>query len=195
MITGPAQKNQVKDIARIHQQELSEGFLGTLGLPFLETFYQALMESPDGFCLAATENGRVIGFVTGVTDLNAFYRYFLRHYFFSSLRFLLPRFFNVSVIARVMEILRYPGKQSNLPNAELVTIAVSGQFQGKGAGRELMVACVAEMKKRKVASFKLVVGESLKRAIVFYEKSGFNFIKLITVHGHAISRVYVREVD
>ncbi len=189
MTISLAKKSDALAIARIHKTQISGGFLSSLPEAFLQTFYLALIESSASFCVVAKEDETVIGFISAATDVSAFYRYFLRHYFFSSAFMLLPKVF--SSPKRIMETLLYPKKEQSLPKAELLTIAVSAKFQGRGIGTQLFAIFVTEMKQRGASQVKVLVGENLKPAIAFYEKSGFTFVKNISVHGAAVSKIYV----
>lgn len=181
-------KEDALAMAKIHKAEISGGFLSSLSLAFLSRFYLALVQSPVSFCIVAKENNQVVGFVAGTTNLNAFYKYFLAHYFFQSCIILLPKIF--SSFKKVLETLLYSKKKESLPKAELLTIAITKQFQGQGLGRLMLAPFIAEMKKRKIAIFKVLVGEELKPAIKFYGKNSFTFLKNITIHGKNPSRVY-----
>src|SRR3989344_5052244 len=132
MIFCLAEKGDALKIAQIHKTEIKKGFLSSLKLAFLKNLYLAIIESDIGFCIAAKKNGNVVGFIAGVIDLNKFYAYFLRKYFFQSLVLLFKKMFNIPHIKKMVETLLYPVKESNLPPAELLTMAVSNQFQGQG---------------------------------------------------------------
>lgn len=203
MIFSLATKEDAVTIANIHKTEISGGFLSSLSPAFLKRFYLALIESPASFCVITKENGQVVGFVAGTTNLNAFYQYFLSHYFFQSFFILLPNIFfppqrdpakAVTSFKKIIETLLYPSKEQSLPKAELLTIAIIKEFQGKGVGGLLLEPFIVEMKKRNVDAFKVVVGESLPQAIAFYEKNGFTFVKNVNIHSNAISRVYVYKI-
>ncbi len=191
MIIYPAQKNDALAIAKIHKSEIKKGFLSTLPISFLEKFYLALINSNYSFCIIAKENGQPAGFVSGITDMNKFYNYFLRKYFFYSLLLFLPKIVSFSFFKKVFETLIYPSKAKDLPKAELLTIAVDQKFQNKGVGSLMFNEFKGAMKKRDIKSFKVIVGEFLKPAIAFYEKNGFVFAKKVSVHGRDLSRVYI----
>ncbi len=184
-----ARRKDALTIARLHKKEIAFGFLSSLPLPFLQTLYEALIESPFSFCVAIKENDEIVGFASGATDLNAFYKYFISRHFFRSAIILLPKVF--SSLKKMLETFLYPKKGELLPKAELLTIAVSSQYQGKGHGKILLDEIINQMKQRYVKTFKLIVGEDLKHAIRFYEKNGFVFLKEIMIHGGHVSKVYV----
>ena len=193
MIFTLATKEDALAMASIHKAEIGKGFLSSLSPAFLQRFYIALVVSGASFCVVAKENNQVVGFASGVTNMNKFYKYFLLHYFFQSFIILLPKIF--SSFKKILEAMLYPVKNEEyLPQAELLVIAITKEFQGKGVGGLMLSAFVLEMKKGNISIFKVVVGEELKQAITFYEKNNFKFIKNINIHGKASSRVYCYEV-
>jgi len=200
-----AKKDEAQQIAEIHKKEIKHGFLSSLKKPFLTKLYLAIIRSPYSFCLVAKEKEKVVGFVSGVTNVDRLYFYFLRRYFFRSTVALLPRAFNFKNLRKILETLFYPirkighftkkgGKREKLSKAELLSVAIEEKFQRQGIGGKLLKQFISEMKKRKVHGFKVIVGENLKPAIRFYKKNGFEFVKKIKVHGNQISRVYIYHV-
>ncbi len=189
MIICLAQKKDALQIAGIHKKEISGGFLSSLPVSFLEKLYEAVIFSPVSFCVVAKEGDEVIGFIAGTADTNKFYRYFLRHYFFQSIFILLPKVF--SSFKKIIETLLYPSIDQSLPKAELLTMAVAVQFQGRGFASAMFVEFKTEIKKRNIKTFKVLVGADLAAAIKFYEKSGFTFVKNTSVHKKSISKIYV----
>ncbi len=200
-----AKKDEAQQIAEIHKKEIKQGFLSSLKKPFLTKLYSSIISSPYSFCLVVEEKGKIIGFVSGVTNVDRLYIYFLSRYFFHSTAALLPRAFNFKNLRKILETLFYPirkighfvkkgGKKEKLPKAELLSIAVEKEFQRQGLGAKMLEKFISEMKKRKIQGFKVIVGENLKSAIKFYEKNGFEFVKKIKVHGNQISRVYIYHV-
>ena len=202
MIFQLAKQNEAGQIAEIHKKEIKSGFLSTLKKPFLTKLYSAIIRSPYSFCLIAKEGEKVIGFVSGVTNVDRLYLYFLSRYFFHSTVALLPRAFSFVGLKKILETLFYPirkighfvkkgSKKGKLPKAELLSIAIDKDFQRQGIGGKLIKEFISEMKKRKIPDFKVIVGGNLKPAINFYEKNGFEFAKKIKIHDNQLSRVYV----
>lgn len=201
-----AKQEDALEIARIHKAEINKGFLSTLSDSFLKNLYLAIIDSKENFCVVAKENGRVIGFVSGVSDLDAFYSHFFRKYFFKSFFILFKKFFSISFIVKAFETLLYPVKEKvtavggipqnavKLPKAELLTMAVRSEFHGQGIASKMFVEFINEMKKRNIASLKVLVGEDLKPAIAFYEKVGFTFLRNTKVHGKSSSRIYILDL-
>jgi len=182
-------------IAEIHKKEINQGFLSELGDAFLAEFYRAIIQSPGGFCVVAEDEERVIGFISGCERIGGFYKFFFKTHTVKALRILLPKVFNVGRVKKIFETLFYPRKEKNMPSAELLTIAVESAYQGKGIARPLFGAFVEEMKRRGVVEFKVLVGESLPRAIAFYEKLGFVFHSKTEIHSQKPSRVYIHKIN
>lgn len=189
-----AKREDALEIAKIHKAEINKGFLSTLSISFLKNVYLAIIDSNENFCLVAKENDQVIGFISGVSDLDKFYSNFFKKYFFRSFLILLKKFFSISFIIKAFETLFYPVKERDLPKAELLTMAVKSEFHGKGIASQIFSEFIAAMKGRGVKSLKVLVGEELKPAINFYEKMGFTFLKNTKVHGNNISRIYIYDL-
>lgn len=186
-----AKKEDAQRIALIHQQEIGRGFLSSLPIAFLTKFYAALITSPVSFCVVAKEGGQVIGFIAGVADIKRFQKYFLRAYFFSSLVILSKKFLSITFVKRALETLLYPTKETELPRAELLTMAVTRQFQGQGVAGVMLQEFLSQMRGRNTASFKVLAGQELESANRFYQRNGFVKVKETTLHDNKTSNVYI----
>lgn len=187
-----AKPEEAPQIAKIHYYEINQGFLRQLGLRFLSLLYLAMIKSPLAFVVVAEENNEIIGFISGCTNVNGFYKDFFKKYTFKATLILLSNIFKISTIKKIFEILKYPKKEKKeIPDAELLTMAIKKEFQGQGIGQKLFEEFVLEMKNRRIRQFKVIVGESLAQAIQFYEKVGFKFHSQMTIHQNNLSRVYI----
>jgi len=188
-----AEENDALQIAKIHQEEIKKGFLSSLKVIFLCKFYEAIINSRCGICIIIKKDNEIIGFITGVTDINIFYKYFFKNYFFSLISIILLRAFNFSVISKVIEIIFYPKKTKDLPKAELISFAVKNKFQSQGLGTQLLQKFIIEMKNRQINIFKVLVGKKL-RAVSFYKKNGFSELRLINVHNNQQSIIFIYKI-
>ena len=68
-----------RQVAALHAGNIDQGFLATLGIPFLSMMYRAIDEAPGSVLLTEEQNGRVVGFVSGGDGMGAIYRRMLRH--------------------------------------------------------------------------------------------------------------------
>jgi len=187
-----ADKKDAVQIANIHHQEINQGFLRKLGKKFLRQLYEAMIILPNSFIVVAEENNQIIGFISGCFNISNFYREFLKKYLLKVFFISLLKIFNLSILKKSLEILKYPQKEKgNLPAAELLTIVVLPDFRGQNIAQQIFEKFVAEMKKNGIKQFKVVVGEKLLLAISFYEKMGFKFYSSISVHRNKKSLVYI----
>jgi ribosomal protein S18 acetylase RimI-like enzyme len=188
-----AEKNDALQIAKIHKSEIEGGFLSSLKISFLQKFYEAIISFSGGFCVVCKEEGSVIGFMSGLTSINSFYRYFVSRYFFSMIFAFLPKIFNFDIIKKIFENIFYPKKTENLSQAELLTTAVKKEFQGQGIGSQILQKFILEMKNRQIKAFKVLVGKEMA-AVNFYRKNGFKHLKEINLHGKEASIVLIYEI-
>ena len=192
IIIQTASEKECDAIAKLHFEYIPTGFLSSLGIPFLRLLYQSMTNSKYAFCIIALEDNKVIGFVSSTTNVSAFYKEFMRRNFFKAVLILLPKFFNIKTVRKIFETLFYPIKKNTaLPKAELLSIVVDKNYQGKGVSKELFKRLVNELGKRGVREFKVVVGENLMPACKFYEKMGGVLYSKIEVHKGEWSRIYV----
>ncbi len=180
-----ANKKDCLSVARIHLQEIKSGFLNQLGEKFLVYFYESMIDSPNAFLIVAEDNG-IIGFVSGSTNLNRFYKEFIRKYRLKAFSVLAKKIFSLNTIKKILETKKY-SKKEGLP--ELLSIAVSSKFQGQGIAKKLLEQFIIEMKKRKILSFRVIVGQELE-ANNFYIKNGFKFLSQDFVHKDSPSNIY-----
>ncbi len=195
MIIGLAEKKHAREIALIHKQEIGAGFLSSLPLAFLESLYAAIIQSPASFCIVAVEKDMVVGFIAGTMSVKDFYKFFLKKYFFYSFSILFLKLLRFSQLKKMVETLLYPVKETKSPKAELLTMAVKRELQGRGIAASMFVEFVAQVKARGIQEFKVLVGGELKPAIKFYEKSGFVFLKDISIHDNKKTRIYVYHIQ
>lgn len=186
-----AKKEEAWQIAKIHHQEIKDGFLSQLGEKFLFQLYKSIASSPYSFIIVAEKNNQIIGFVSGSINVNKLYKNFLKKYFLKTFFILLPKIFKPSIIKKIIETLHYPYQKKTLPRPELLTIAVKKQFWGQGIASLMFKTFISEMEKRQVEQFKVIVGENLSSAINFYKKAGFVFHSLFSVHKNKSSKIYI----
>jgi ribosomal protein S18 acetylase RimI-like enzyme len=181
--------------ATLHASEISEGFLPSLGRPFLARLYRRVVRSSRSFLLVAEDGGAAVGFVAGTEDVRALYRSFLLRDGVVATIAALPRV--MRSWRRVLETLRYPsgtdpagpGGAIGLPRAELLAMAVAPQARGRGTGRLLVDALTTELARRGVCAARVVVGADNDAAIRLYERAGFTRVARVQVHRGTPSQV------
>lgn len=193
MTVRPATVADLPRVAELHAQRISEGFLSSLGLPFLRRLYARVLGSPDSFILVNGDQlvapSGVNGFVAGVEDLSALYRRFvLRDGIAAGLR-AAPRL--IAAVPRVIETLRYPSTTAALPDSEILAVAVAANAAGQGIGRALVGAATAEFIRRGTSSAKVVTTADNAAALAMYRGCGFVASAPVEVHSGRVSEVLV----
>jgi len=190
----PLTAKDTRVVADLHKSTIP-GFLSTLGSPFLTILYEKMAKDPNSFVLLAKSEGRIEGFVSGSVNVRKFYKRFLINSFFQVFITLIPQFLNPSVWKKIVETLRYPLKNGDLPQAELLSIAISKKARGKGVAVRLFDSFKEEMERRRVKQFKVTVGSENLIANRFYKKVGFKLIAQREVHAGEKSNVWVYSLE
>lgn len=190
----PLKSEHAQSVARLHQEGIPTGFLSSLGSSFLAELYASISQSPEGFGFVACEKGDVVGFVAFTTNLRQLYKTVLRGQGLKLMGILLPHLFSVKTIKKIVQNIFYPGKTKklNLPQAELLSIAVSSDCRGKGLAGQLIKYGFEECRRRGIIQVKVLVAEANQTANRLYQKNGFVLITQIDSHG-CTSNIYVAQ--
>jgi ribosomal protein S18 acetylase RimI-like enzyme len=197
-IVRPARED-FRCIARLHSESITEGFLSTLGLPFLSNLYRGISAAPQSGLLVARDADRVLGFAAFTADLTACYRWVLTRRFIPLGISLLPNLLNLSLYRKIMQTLAYPLRAareaseagSAQPRAELLAISVGDQARGRGIGKILLRAVDERFAQLRVAQYFVVTHGIDERSNSFYKACGFHWVRSFTNHGKPMNE-YVR---
>jgi len=195
-LTANSPKEYFNQIAKIHQDEIVEGFLSTLGVKFLSKLYCSLCDSPYAFLYVAVINNRICGFICGSTDTSKVYKYFIMRNGIFILPLIIPKILSFKKIRRIFETLIYPQKKENvvLPKNEILNFCISSNFQRKGIGKKLFKVLVNEFKSLNLNRIKIVTGANQIKAQKFYESAGAIKFTDIEVHRDSKSFIYVYNI-
>jgi ribosomal protein S18 acetylase RimI-like enzyme len=180
------------ELARLHAEEISGGFLTSLGTPLLARLYRAIGRSPDAFILTASLEKHVVGFLCASTDTRRVYRYVLSRSWIHLIPALARRIFSWQTVRRCWETLRYPTRSPvpDLPGAEILNFCVTQKLQRAGIGQALFAAMKDEYRRRDIRRIRIVTGANQLSAIRFYEKLGAEPVGTIEVHARTESRLF-----
>jgi len=183
-------------VAALHIQCISTGFISSMGIDFVTSLYDAIVKSKSSLGVVAVRNEKVIGFVAFTTNLNKLYKSIIRR---KGLKFALLLAGNVLSLRRVKKIfetLFYPArtKKINLPPAELLSIAVAPEERRKGLAGQLIKKGLRLYRKTGVDKVKVLIGADNKAGNKLYLKTGFKLIGQIVNHG-VLSNIYVAKTD
>lgn len=196
MIIIDIKPEHARDIAALHIQNISTGFISSLGIDFVTALYEAIAESSSSFGFMAKENDSVLGFVAFTTNLNKLYKSIILKKGLCFAVLLVSKMFSVKRIKNAFETLFYPSrvKKMNLPDAELLSIVVVPQESGKGLATTLMQKGLAEGARRGIGKVKVLVGADNKPANKLYLRCGFELVGQIDSHG-VTSNIYVAQAN
>lgn len=187
-----AKEEDCEEVARLHGENISGGFLSSLGAGFLKYVYMTAVLSEGAYLYVLEDGGKIAGFIAGAEDTGKFYGEFLKKYFFRAGFRLAFKLMNPVNIKRVFETLSYPSKtEGSFPKAELLSMAVQKGLRGRGAGSMLFGSFVEGMKERGVKGFMTAAGSDLEGACRFYERRGGRLHSEIEIHKGRKSRIYV----
>jgi glycosyltransferase involved in cell wall biosynthesis/ribosomal protein S18 acetylase RimI-like enzyme len=186
-----ARPDDASAMARIHREALPGAFLPSLGDRFLRRLYRALAADPEAVAVVADDGAGVVGFATGVPSVRRFYRRFLVRHGIPAAVAVAPRLARPSVVRRLRETAAYPQRSDRLPDAELLSIAVTPGQTSRGTGRALADATISALAERGATEVKVVVGADNEGANRFYSQVGFRPLGDIAVHDGATSNVWV----
>lgn len=193
-----AVKKDYRRIAELHSSSITTGFLSTLGSDFLSELYKAIHTQNTACLLVAETENSVCGFIAGTVNTKGLYKNVLLKNWY---HFIIPfaRFvFNVKVILRSFETLRYGFRKdkknaSNMYSAELLSVAVDSNVRGTGIGKELVESLEAFFKEKNITQYKVVTFSKDQNANKFYISCKFKLNCQFIHHGNLLSQ-YVKEI-
>ena len=189
MTVRAARSSDLGAIAELHASRIDEGFLASLGTPFLRRLYARVLHSNDAFIVVDDLDGVTTGFAAGVTDLGSLYRRFImRDGVAAGLRSA-PRL--LQNLPRVLETLRYPAVTDDLPAAEVLAVAVAADRSGHGVGRSLVRHAIDEFISHGITTAKVVTTADNLAALAMYQACGFVAANGVEVHAGRSSEVLV----
>ncbi|HUT29786.1 MAG TPA: GNAT family N-acetyltransferase [Sedimentisphaerales bacterium] len=187
-------RRDIPEVAALHVNGISTGFISSLGVDFVESLYEAIGRSTSSFGFVAEENGKVLGFVAFSSNLNKLYKSIILTKGLSFAVRLAGRMLSVRTIRKALETLFYPvsTRTENLPAAELLSIVIAEEARRKGLAVDLMRKGFAECVKRRISKVKVLVAADNRPANKLYLKCGFHLAGQIDSHGIR-SNIYVAE--
>lgn len=185
----PATTADAKRLAELHASRIGEGFLTSLGPRFLTRLYRRVVKSPYAFAVVVVDAGQIVAFAAASDDVRRFYKDFLLHDGVLATLGSAPRV--VRSVPKVLETLRYPALTSDLPKAEILSVATDAAMSGRGYGSIALTQATRELERRGCTTAKVVAGAANDPALRLYRRNGFAPHAEISVHGDATSEVLV----
>ena len=175
-----ASKVEVDSIVEIHKDAFKNFFLTSLGTDFLKFYYSCFIASQDGFILCAFSKGQVVGFAALANRSKGFNSRLIKKNFYSfgilSLKMLFssPR----ALLRLVKNLTKKSHELYDLENcAELFSIGVSSKVQGKGIGKQLLLASESYIKREGISGLSLTTDYyNNESAVNFYKAMNYRVI-------------------
>lgn len=194
VVIRQAVRSDAGAIGRLHMENISTGFLSSLGVGFLSRLYKAMISWPQAVVLVADAGAGPVGFVAGVADTGAFYRHFIIRSGVVAGLAALPGMLGSSGFRKAWETLRYNDSKTGAGagvEAELLSMAVDPLFRGQGLGHRLGTGLLTDPVVTGGGAVKVVVGGDNHVAVGAYQKMGFVDAGSIEIHATESSRVLI----
>jgi len=190
-------------IAELHCKTIFDGFLPRLGADFLSSLYVFLIRKET--VVVCRQEGRIIGFASVANKTRRLLWRFVLNSPKSMLKLLMLTVKRPALIVPVLETVhitfgtwlnapRREFKKQDLPESELLSMAVIPEQQNNGVGSTILSSLETCLKETGITEYRVIVGEKLAEANGFYAKNGFGFATQISIHGQNRSNVYVKKV-
>lgn len=172
-----ATTNDVDTIVEIHLDAFKGFFLTSLGSSFLKFYYTCFVKSNETVTMVAEEDGVIYGFSASTKVCKGFNsRLIKRNLFAFGILSLKMLFTTPGSLLRLVKNLTKKGEgvEDNEDYAELYSIGVSKNAQGKGVGKKLLAASELEMKASGVKRVSLTTDyDNNDQAVGFYHSMGY----------------------
>ena len=191
----PLSFKHASSVADLHIRGISTGFISSLGAGFVTALYEAIAEDENSFGFVAVEDNDVLGFVAFSTNLSKLYKHLALKKCFKFGFILFRKMLSIQIVKKIWANIFYPKKmkQMSLPDAELLSIVVAPQGQGKGIAKQLIESGFEQCRKAGIDKVKVLVAAANEPANRLYHKSGFKLTTQLQSHG-VVSNVYVAEL-
>src|SRR5512143_2753337 len=168
--------SHVTEVVQVHREAFQGFFLSVLGPWFLREYYRSLLSGPSGFAFVSWDGPTMTGFVVGTDQPRGMYRRLLRKRWW---KFGLA---SVPALARhpslIPRVAGWAVKSEHFAAAPgvgtLIQISVRPSIQGKGIGKALVEAFLAEARTRGLSEVNLTTDADGNDPVnAFYLRLGF----------------------
>lgn len=184
----------VAAVAMLHKENISSGFISSLGPAFSRQLYRGIASCSSAFCLVALEDKRAVGFIAGAESVGKVYKSIILKRGLLMSACLIRFIFSLRTIRKIFQTLLYPSRTSEeYPPAEVLSVAVAPDARRKGFGSKLMQSALAEFRGRGISAVKVAVAADNEPANKYYRKEGFEKAGIYDSHG-VQTNIYVQKL-
>lgn len=192
-----AQKPDLDQVVSVHMASFPGFFLTFLGPRFLRLFYESLNSDKGGVLLVVELDGRIVGFVAGVTQQSGFYGRLIRRRIWA---FALAATSAISrrptIVVRLTRALGKARDRGPVAAACLMSIAVRPESASLGLGARLVEGFSEEMGRHGVDRYCLTTDrDGNDRVNAFYQRLGFFVSRTYRTPEGRWMNEYVKELE
>jgi ribosomal protein S18 acetylase RimI-like enzyme len=188
LVVRRAREDDARALARLHRETLPNAFLPTLGDSFMRRLYRALASDRGAVVLVAEQDGEVLGFGAGVVSGPEFARrFYLRHGLAAAGAVLRKP----AAAWRALETARYTVGDADLPDPELLSLAVDARLRESGIGRKLADGVLSRLGELGAGRVRIVVAADNRQGNGLFAHMGFRQEGQLTLHDGRPSNVWV----
>jgi ribosomal protein S18 acetylase RimI-like enzyme len=189
----PARLTEAEALAKLMVEGLNSR-LNNLGAEIVVILHRQMIASTHCLCLVAERQGTLLGYVSVLTSTRKFYREFLLRRGVRCAVIALPRLLNPANLRTALRAGAYfPGRPSNDPEAELVSLVVSPEARGARVGAALFRGAVEELRSQGVTTFKVCTGTENEAANALYRRHACKLIRSEPLYQDNRINVYIYE--
>jgi ribosomal protein S18 acetylase RimI-like enzyme len=172
------EKIDIDFVIEVHKASFKDFFLTTLGEDFLFFFYDCIRKSDKGILLGVYNEGKLYGFCAASSISKGFYTKLIINNFFGftkiGLILLLTKF--PSLIRLIKNLSKFSSNIRDDRNyAEILSIGVSPESQGKGIGKEILFYLENELKFNNSLFLSLTTDfYNNEKTLKFYKSLGYD---------------------
>lgn len=190
------------NLADLHVSAINKSFIAQLGTGFLKSLYTFLIRNE--IVLVERNDSKILGFITGSIRPDGMMIKFLILCPACLFKLAVKSLKNLTLFQSIIEIFKVPEKAKssqseaekiNLPDTELLSIAVHPEFQHRQTGTRLIQAFETHLLQLGIRKYKVIAVDSMKVANNFFLKSDFKLVSKVRVHDGILSNLYVKELE
>lgn len=172
-------KKDLDKVVFIHQNAFPDSFLTTLGYNFLKTYYSILLSDCETTFVGYYIKDDLAGFCSVANTSNGYNKRLIKYNFFQFTWLgLILLFSNPNSIVRLKNNLdKKSSENDNGDYSEIMSIAVSKKYQGKGIGKKMLFFIEKKLKENNFNKISLTTDYyDNELAIKFYKKNGYKVL-------------------
>lgn len=180
MLVRPISENELEIVVKIHLLAFNNFFLSKMGSSFLFTYYRAFLRNRNSVFLGCYQDNKLLGFCAASTLSKGFNFLLIKQNLFAfTIQGIKVLFSKPTALVHLYRNFSKNGSVQfdNQNYAELYSIGVSPEFQGKGVGRILFNNLESSLQRKACEHLSLTTDQlNNDKTLSFYKGIGFNIL-------------------